>query len=212
MKIMIQARTNSTRLPNKIMGLIAGKPMLQHVIENCKQISKNVIVLIPENDPVKKWLIENKTEYFEGSETNVLERYYEAAVKFEAKTIMRITSDCPFVEPAYMNYMTALTEALNLDFITNQPCVDGQDIEIMSFKALKWCHFTAKDDCDREHVTTYIKDHLKEFIKMEARFAKVQSPYNDKWFPKMSVDTQTELDWANEHMKYLNKKAVQDGK
>lgn len=208
MKIIIQAREGSTRLPGKIFKLLNDKSLLENVIFNCEKITREIIVAIPENnnEVLKKWLQKRKIVFFEGSEIDVLSRFQGAAKKFDIDSIMRVTSDCPFVDPAMMNYCSALFLAAKLDFITNAfTAVDGQEVEIFSKKALDWCCENAKSPHDREHVTTYIKNDLNTFNKSDFSYAIVQAPYKKEWLPKMSIDTQKDLDWAREHIASLNK-------
>ena len=101
---IIQARMGSTRLPDKVLMDVGGHPMLWHMIERLKP-AKNVdeiILAIPntkENDILEQFAKENNLKYFRGSENDVLARYYETAKTFKVDVIVRITSDCPLIDP-----------------------------------------------------------------------------------------------------------------
>ena len=101
---IIQARMTSTRLPGKVLMDIERKPMLWHVINRLKFSKKlnDIILAIPdtrENDILEKFAKDNKVKYFKGSEEDVLLRYYESAKEFQVDVIVRITSDCPLIDP-----------------------------------------------------------------------------------------------------------------
>lgn len=211
MIVFIQARSNSYRLQNKVMEDICGKPMLEWVIGSCRTFLP-YMVLIPNNDPIKKWLIKNNHPFFEGDEDNVLKRHYDAAIALkrdvgEIYYIMRITSDCPFIDTSNillfkMLMVDAIRNDRKIDFISNAySAPDGQEIEIMSFKILEWAYKNATTEFDKSHVTTYIKNNIRNDL---FSYGIQQSSYNKKWFPKMSVDTKEDLEWARQHMQFLS--------
>ena len=101
---IIQARTGSTRLPNKVLIDLAGQSMLAHVVNRTKRASTidKVVVATTElsaDNAIVRLCKKQKWSYSRGSEHDVLDRYYQAALKFDANVIIRITSDCPFIEP-----------------------------------------------------------------------------------------------------------------
>ena len=92
------------------------------------------------NSVLKKLLIKNNIDFFAGSEKNVLERYYKAALKFKGKNIIRITSDCPLIDAKLVDQTIKLYENSNSDYTSNcypRSFPDGLDVEVFSFKALK---------------------------------------------------------------------------
>ena len=108
--VIIQARTGSTRLPGKIFKELSGKPILWHVynrIKHADQVNKIVIATTnqPEDDQVEKFCTDNNILFYRGSTDDVLARYYEAAKKYNAGIIIRITSDCPVIDPIILNNM-----------------------------------------------------------------------------------------------------------
>lgn len=165
---IIQARTGSTRLPNKILKKIKNKTVLEHdiervlkaktvdklVIATTERIEDNVIVEIAENCSVG---------YFRGSEDNVLSRYYFAAKKYNAEVVIRITSDCPLVDPEIIDNMVnqfiELRSIDNIDYLSNKIKMTyprGLDVEVFSFEALEKTFFEATQNFEKEHVTPYI--------------------------------------------------------
>ena len=106
-------------------------------------------------------------EVFRGCENDVLERYYMAAIKFNLQIIIRLTSDCPMIDPYMIDEMTDYFHSNNFDYVSNtveRTFPDGLDIEIFSFNSLKKAHENATEKESREHVTLYInskKPNLK---------------------------------------------------
>lgn len=105
---IIQARMSSSRLPGKVLLEIAGKPMLQRVIERTRQaqtIERLVVATTdePNDDPIAKFCQANGVDYYRGSLHDVLDRYYQAARRFSAQVIVRITADCPLIDPALVD-------------------------------------------------------------------------------------------------------------
>ena len=115
---IVQARMGSTRLPGKILLKIKDKPILSYVIERlklCKELNNIVISTTKSNrdEIVEKYCIKNKIDFFRGSENDVLSRYYYSALKFKADVIVRVTSDCPLIDPN-------ITDNIILNHINNK--------------------------------------------------------------------------------------------
>ena len=162
---IIQARLNSSRLPNKVL-LKIGKLSIIEIINKKLKKSKRLddfVFCIPddkENFLLRNYLKKRKINYFTGSNKNVLERYFKTAVKYKADTIIRITSDCPLLDVDLIDEMIVNFERDELDFYdNNSPSTfpDGLDIEIFSFKMLREAKRKAKSDFDLEYVTTFMK-------------------------------------------------------
>lgn len=173
MKIIaiIQARLGSTRLPNKVLKNLCGSPVLLHVINRLKQskyISEIIIATttLPEDDAIQQFCEENGVKFYRGSSENVLSRYYEAAKKFNAETVIRITSDCPVIDPVLIDEMIEEYSKSNVDYMSNsltRTFPRGLDAEIFSFTALEKAFNEAAKQYELEHVTPYIYQHPELF-------------------------------------------------
>lgn len=168
---IIQARFGSTRLPGKIFKDLCGKPILRHVVNrlsHSKFLDKIIIATttLPEDDLVEKFCVENNILFSRGSSEDVLSRYYEAAKKFEADIIIRITSDCPVIDPQILDNMIeefiAINKTEQLDYMSNsirRTFPRGLDVEIFTFDVLEKIFNEANQTYEREHVTPYIYQH-----------------------------------------------------
>ncbi|MDF2636161.1 MAG: acylneuraminate cytidylyltransferase [Pelosinus sp.] len=168
--IIVQARMTSTRLPGKVLKTVLGKPLLEYQIERLRRIeaADEIVIATTTNDtdqPIVDLCNRLGVSYFRGSEEDVLARYHEAAEKYNADIVVRITSDCPVIDP------TVCEDAIS-DFIKNQDQYDyvrleqyprGLDVEVFSFKVLDECFRESTDKPDREHVTPFIYRHPKRY-------------------------------------------------
>lgn len=180
--VISQARTGSTRLPNKVLLKILGKEILLHFIDRvlaAKSVDHIIIATTDNpNDNVIAKLVKDynkKVSVFRGSEEDVLDRYYQAAqaVKdnFEnTPNIIRITSDCSLIDPEVIDLHIYEFEKRKVDYlssrINNRTWPHGMELEVFTFKALKeaWQH--AKKAADREHVTPYIYMTARDKFKL----------------------------------------------
>ena len=176
--IIIQARMGSTRLPGKIMLTVQNKPVLEHIIDRlkgCKNVHEIIIAttIDARDDLIVSLAKSNNLKYFRGSEEDVLSRYYYAAKENNLDVIIRITSDCPFVDADIIDSMVAtFLKDPSVDYLSNtikRTFPRGLDVEIMNFSSLKKAFNFAKENCQREHVTPYIyqneeKFKIKQFI------------------------------------------------
>jgi spore coat polysaccharide biosynthesis protein SpsF len=173
MKIVaiVQARVGSTRLPNKIFYELSGKPLIWHVINRLKISSRlsDIVIATTENeldDKLALWADKNKVKLFRGSETNVLNRYYEAAVYFGADIIVRITADDPFKDGIVMDSVIDMVTNYSLDFgFNNKPASfpEGLDIEVFTLNALHKAKSNSIDSFEKEHVTQYFHRNPSQF-------------------------------------------------
>lgn len=172
---IIQARMGSTRLPGKMMMDLCGKPIIEHVFERIKFSHLiNGIWLIttinPEDDVLARWAEQRKINYFRGSADDVLDRYYQTALRAETDVIVRITGDCPLHDYQVINKVIAVFQSeADPDYVSNAhppSYPDGLDTEVFSFLALKKAWQEAKLKSEREHVTPYIWKH-PEFFKIK---------------------------------------------
>lgn len=163
---LVQARMGSTRLPNKVMKPIAGIPMIELLLSRLSR-SKEVdqIVVATSVDPRNRPLIDHvrKLGYSceEGSENDVLDRYVEAAGKHRADVVVRITGDCPLVDPELVDEVVRGFKTAAVDYFSNidpPTYPDGLDIEVCTFKALERASRETSRPYDREHVTPYLRE------------------------------------------------------
>ena len=162
---VIQARIQSTRLPAKVLREIAGKTMLQQVVQRTQQANDvdEVVVAIPDG-PADEILLELiKTQgwnYVIGSEQDVLSRYVAAADKTGATRVVRITSDCPLIDPELIDEVLRCQQQHESDyacnFYPNRFYPRGLDCEVITRSALRRVDRLAKLDRHREHVTLMI--------------------------------------------------------
>ncbi len=160
---LIQARMSSIRLPNKVLLPLAGKSVLEHIYErlrHCEYLD-DIIVATSEDisdDLIVKLCKEKKYNYFKGSLTDVLDRYYQAAIQNNADAVVRITGDCPLIDPLIVDEVIRNFKSGKFDFFSlSGDFPDGLDCQIFSFDALKKSWKEAKLLSDREHVGTYIE-------------------------------------------------------
>ncbi|WP_262429762.1 glycosyltransferase family protein [Paratissierella segnis] len=168
---IIQARMGSSRLHGKVMKDLFGKPVLSHDIERIKQASAidEIVVattLSDEDDIIVRQAFKDGVKIYRGSENNVLSRYYQAGMEFSADVVVRITSDCPLIDPNiadevinfYLNNDYDLVTNAGL-YVENRTYPRGLDLEVFSIKSLKEAYENAKKDYQLEHVTPYIYEN-----------------------------------------------------
>src|SRR3989338_7242252 len=162
---VIQARMGSTRLPGKTLAEICGKPLLLHLVERvyASQFVKEVVVATttkPQDDVLVEFTERLGLKCFRGSEEDVLDRIYQAARYYGVDSIVRVTPDCPLMDPHVIDKVIETYLSAGYDYVTNtSPYTypDGLDVEIFSFKALERAWREAKLPSEREHVTSYIR-------------------------------------------------------
>jgi len=165
--VIVQARMTSTRLPGKVLMDVAGRPMLARVIERVLQaqtLDRAVVATTvqPVDEAIARLCAEQGWPYFRGREEDVLDRYYRAAIVHQADVVVRITSDCPLIEPEVVDRVVR-------EFLERQPGMDyaantlpprtfprGLDTEVMRFDALERAWREDEHPAWREHVTPYI--------------------------------------------------------
>jgi len=169
--VIIQARTQSVRLPNKVLALVEDKPLIWYIIERLKKSNtvEQIILAIPsrkEDNELIKIADNCNILSFVGDENDILERFYCAALKFNAGPIIRITGDCPLVDPYLLDKMVQFYLENDYDYVSNTiipTYPDGIDIEVFSLSALSRAYKEAKLKSEREHVTPYIWNNPKKF-------------------------------------------------
>jgi spore coat polysaccharide biosynthesis protein SpsF (cytidylyltransferase family) len=169
---IIQARMGSTRLPGKTLRPLAGRPMLWHIVQRARKASGVDEVAVatssePTDEPIRCLCAEQDIPVISGSEEDVLDRFYKAAVYFKADPVIRITADCPFVDPVIIGRLIDLYKSVSYDHVGVAAGAgasllgtgrfpDGLDAECVRLAALKRAWTEATDAAAREHVTFYI--------------------------------------------------------
>lgn len=169
---IVQARMGSTRLPGKVLKEIVGRPMLWHIVQRLQFVSRIENVVVATSDQSADQAIEDfcsrfNIDCFRGSENDVLDRFYKAALQYSGDPVIRITGDCPFVDPGVVDDLLDLYNAGEYDhvgvatgagavFMNKGRFPDGLDAECFSFSALKRSWAEATQPSDREHVTPYM--------------------------------------------------------
>lgn len=174
---IIQARMGSTRLPGKVTMMLGAKTVLEHVVARVEKsnVIDTIVVatsVLPQDDIIYDLTQKIGVACHRGSEDNVLSRYYEAAISHQADIIVRITADCPFLDPVLLeSMMISFCEARNnadpIDYLSNsleRSYPRGLDIEIFTMHALTQAFHQADQDYQKEHVTPYINQHPNLFI------------------------------------------------
>ena len=183
---IIQTRMGSKRLPGKVMKkLDEQKTVLDYVIDqigNSKLINKIIIATTneSEDDEIVQFAKNRNLNYFRGNTQDVLDRYYQCAKQFNLKTIVRITSDCPLIDPEIIDNVIKLFFSQECDYSTNKlpitapECPQGVEVEVFSFQTLEKIWHESKLPSEREHVTPHIYNNPKKFtIISNSDYAKI---------------------------------------
>lgn len=170
---IIQARMGARRLSGKVLEDLAGQPMLTRVVNRTSQakILDSVVVATTTkraDDAIVYLCQKQDWHFFRGSEEDVLDRYYHAALAHKARAVVRITSDCPLIEPEIIDRVVNefLARHPEADYVSNtleRTFPRGLDVEVVSFNALKKAWQEDRDPSWREHVTPYIWRHPEIF-------------------------------------------------
>lgn len=204
--IGIQARSTSARFPNKHQNMLAGKMIIDHVIQSCVgavyytnvtykflNLHCKTVLLTPYGDPLGD-AVKDKIEVFYGPEHDVLTRYHMAAEEYKPDYIVRITGDCPLI-PSYVISKHIVVALKNkYDYLSNvhesfRTAPDGLDCEVMSARMLRFLNEAVKSDVHREHVTLFARE-------MPPQWANVGflTGFFDHSQTKLSVDTMEDLE------------------
>ena len=199
--LVTQARTGSTRLPGKVLKEVNGKSLLQIHLDRLKECSKvsEIIVATTDNDAdeiIYNYALKWGFEASRGSEDNVLDRFYQAVKDKKADWIVRVTSDCPLLDPQLVDEIITYAQNHNYDYVSNgliEHFPDGQDVEVFKFSALKTAWENAKLRSELEHVTPFIINNSD--IKGDQLFsAKNYSCVQDYSNIRMTVDEPIDFD------------------
>lgn len=196
---IIQARLGSSRLPGKTLMRIEGESLLGHLLSRIKasRFVKNVIIATTtkeNDDKIVGFARENGIEFYRGSEEDVLDRFYKTAKQYNVETIVRVTPDCPLLDPRVTDLVISNYLDGNYDYVSNtiRPTYpDGLDTEIFSYQALEKTWREAKLPSEREHVTSYMIKHPDTF-----RLFNVEKEGEDLSWMRWTVDTEKDLQFV----------------
>ncbi|MHB9922116.1 cytidylyltransferase domain-containing protein [Clostridium botulinum] len=169
---IIQARTGSTRLPGKVLKTLAGKPILSHIIDRLKQCDmlEDIIIAttnLEQDDAIVQLAKESDVLFFRGSEEDVLSRYVGASKLTKCDILVRITSDCPLIDPIIVDKTIAYYCDNNYDYVTptcRNGIIRGLDTEVFTKEILyEIDKLSYGNSSCREHVTLYIYTHPKDY-------------------------------------------------
>lgn len=183
---------NSARLPGKAMELIAGRPMLAHVLERAAAIDGVDQVILAtatghHNLPLRDLAYGMGIASYIGSETDVLGRVYRAALLLRADVVIRVTGDCPLLDPVGSAKVLLYFQSAAWDYVSNVgPGTDGLDTEVMTLRVLHRACMQATSAEDREHVTPWIRRQRSLAI---GKFVAGVTDGGAKW----SVDSEEDL-------------------
>lgn len=193
--VIVQARMTSTRLPGKVMMQLGGKPALQHVLERSKMIpgQNGVILAMPDSkssDIMISLAHRLLVGIHLGSELDVLQRYHDAATRANADVIMRITADCPLLDPEVCGRVIELRRLKQCDYASNcwpRSFPQGLDCEVFTMDALNMAVKNATEAYDHEHVTPWMVRNCTKFNLASGRFDLAKH----RW----TLDTQKDLEF-----------------
>ncbi len=166
---IVQARMSSTRLPGKVLLPLAGREVLAHVLERlafCQTLNEVVVATSSDasDDVLAQWCYARGVTVFRGSLQDVLDRYYQCALRSRADAVVRITADCPALDPSLVDEVVRGFHSGNYDlFYLSGEFPDGLDCAVFSFSALERAWREATLASEREHVGPYIVNHPEWF-------------------------------------------------
>jgi spore coat polysaccharide biosynthesis protein SpsF len=193
---IIQARMGSTRLPGKVLKDLCGETVLARVVSrlrHCQRIEG--VIVATSTEPADTAIVEEcerlGTSVFRGNEQDVLDRYYQAALTARAEAVVRITADCPLIDPEITDDTIEVFLKESPDYASNvleRTYPRGLDTEVMTFGALESAWREAREPHQREHVTPYLYEHPERFKLLSVPGEMDYSGY--RW----TVDTPEDLD------------------
>jgi spore coat polysaccharide biosynthesis protein SpsF len=194
--LIIQARMGSSRLPGKVLKPLGDSVVLDYDVSRCRQIQNicDVVVAtskLEQDEPIVRWCQENEVSFFRGSEEDVLSRYYECAKTYNPDYVIRVTSDCPFVDYEFANDIIRAMEKKPSDIVLIEGELPrGLVVEMVSFQALEKMHRIGKEKRHREHVTYYAYEFPDQFTHTAAVVPDTMR------HPELRITLDTEEDYA----------------
>ena len=186
--LIVQARMNSTRLPGKVLLPVMGRPMLAYQLDRLKNVkyASEIVIATSDNncdDSIVEYCEQNNVAFYRGSESDVLSRFINAATKFKADIVVRLTADCPLIDPAVIDQVIAVycEDMGQRTYVSNtleRTYPRGMDVEVFPVGLLHEANRYAKTKYDREHVTPYlIRNDLNNIVLRNVTYYKNSSAF-----------------------------------
>lgn len=207
-----QARTGSSRLPDKVLKKADGETLLQIHLNRLKKSERLSEFILATTTKVGDIIIReiaqaNGIKCYQGSENDVLDRFYQAVQPLRPDYVVRLTADCPLIDAQLMDKVIDYTLANDLDYVTNTletTYPDGQDVEVFKFSALEEAWYQAKLKSEREHVTPYIRNNSDWYGKGPFKAGNFTEGF-DYGHLRMTVDEQADLELIRQLISQLGK-------
>jgi spore coat polysaccharide biosynthesis protein SpsF len=171
--VMIQARRGSSRLPDKVLLPVSGRPLLSAMVDRVRAGASSRIVVVatttdPADDVLVKLCADSHLPVFRGHSTDLLDRHLKAAREYRADFVVKIPSDCPLIDPEVIAGVISFAEAHcgEFDYVSNlHPATypDGNDVEVIAIDALETAWKEATRPFEREHTTPFLWERPERF-------------------------------------------------
>ena len=221
--VVVQARTSSTRLPGKVLLPLAGRPLLERMLQRVQAARTNFTVVVatttnPDDQPIRDLCAEKGIICYSGHPTDLLDRHYRAARSLLPDAVAKIPSDCPLIDPAAIDRVLEfyLAHHAEYDFVSNlhpPTWPDGNDVEVVSLAALQTAWKDARTPVEREHTTPFLWGHAERFrignvewetgldysathrwtIDYPEDYTLINAIYNELWLPWRPVFSTREI-------------------
>jgi len=195
---IVQARTGSTRLPGKVMYPLDGQPALEHIVTRATHADSVTDVVMatstePQDDVIDQYASVFGADVIRGSESNVLGRFESALEKYDPEIIIRITGDCPLIDPTTIDKVVSPIHNGNADYASNifqRTFPRGLDIEAFTDESFKRVLSAATTQAEREHVTPYYRNNPDEFNIVNVTSDQVfdDEQYRDRTDLRLTLD------------------------
>ncbi len=200
--IIVQARMGSSRLPNKILMPLAGKPLLQRQVERIQAATAPFELIVAtttdrSDEPVRDLCKHINVKCFSGHPTDLLDRHFQAAVQEKADAVVKIPSDCPLIDPDIIDRVLNMFLLVHqhIDFVSNlhpPTYPDGNDVEVMPMNILETAWREAKKDFEREHTTPFIWEQPERFRLMNVAW---ETGWNYSMSHRFTIDYQEDYEF-----------------